>query len=191
VSDEYLTARAACGCGGRPWEVGLPRVLSWECGHCGGRRMVKPSEVPLVADLEAERDALAAEVARLRAVERHGGRLAERINARLTEEVLRLTAERDALLAAVRRHRDYRGDDRCYMDDEELYRALPEGYTPPAREVAVELENCRRYLECRRNPATEYVSPQREIERLAAENDALRAEVARLSRVVAEAEGEG
>jgi hypothetical protein len=102
-----------------------------------------------------------------------------------------VTAERDALLAAVRRHRDYRGDDRCWADDEELYRALPEGYTPPARDVAVELENCRRYLECRRNPATEYVSPQREIERLAAENDALRAEVARLSRVVAEAEGEG
>jgi hypothetical protein len=68
VSDECLTARAACGCGGRPWEAGVPRVLSWQCGHCGGRQTVLPSEVPLVAAVAAERDALAAEVIRLRAL---------------------------------------------------------------------------------------------------------------------------
>lgn len=70
------------------------------------------------------------------------------------------------LEAAIRKHRDYRGDDRCWLDDEELYRVLPEGYTPPQRDGAVELENCKRFIECRRNPKTEYVSPQREIEEL-------------------------
>lgn len=73
------------------------------------------------------------------------------------------------LEAAIRKHRDYRGDNRCWLDDEELYSVLPEGYTPPEREVAVEKENCDRFICNRRNPATVYVSPQEEIDRLTAE----------------------
>jgi hypothetical protein len=69
---------------------------------------------------------------------------------------------------AIRQHRDERGDDRCWQDDEKLYAALPEGYVPPARDTAVELGNCQRYIECRHNPATVYVSPQRRIEELEA-----------------------
>lgn len=67
---------------------------------------------------------------------------------------------------AIRKHRDQRGDDRCWQDDEELYKILPEGYEVPKREVAVEWAMCKKYLACRRNPKTEYISPQREIERL-------------------------
>lgn len=67
---------------------------------------------------------------------------------------------------AIRKHRDYRSDDRCWMDDEELYKILPEGYTPPARDCSVELENCKKYIESRHNPATEYISPELEIEHL-------------------------
>ncbi len=80
--------------------------------------------------------------------------------------LLDAAAERDALQAAIRRHRDERGDDRCWQDDETLYGVLPEGFTPPAREVAVELVRCAKYIACRRNPKTEYVSPQREIDAL-------------------------
>lgn len=69
---------------------------------------------------------------------------------------------------AIRKHRDQRGDDRCWMDDEELYKVLPEGYTPPKRDSSVELEHCKRFIQCRHNPATEYVSPQRYIEQLEA-----------------------
>ena len=79
------------------------------------------------------------------------------------------------LIKAIRKHRDQRGDDRCWRDDEELYAALPEGYTPPARDTTVELENCKRFIESRQNPKTEYVSPEREIERLRNENQRLRA----------------
>lgn len=86
-----------------------------------------------------------------------------------------LIAEIHRLMTAIRRHRDYKGDDRCWLDDEELYSALPEGFTPPARGSRVELLNCERYIQCRHNPATEYVSPQREIERLTKERDALAA----------------
>jgi hypothetical protein len=51
---EFLSARAECPCRARPWERGDPRVLSWECGHCGGRWRVTAEQVPLVAELRAE-----------------------------------------------------------------------------------------------------------------------------------------
>lgn len=70
------------------------------------------------------------------------------------------------IIDAVRYHRDQKGDDRCWMDDEKLYQSLPEGYTPPERDVAVELKFCEQYIKCRRNPKTVYVSPNRRIEEL-------------------------
>jgi hypothetical protein len=75
----------------------------------------------------------------------------------------------EVLAAAIRKHRDQKGDDRCWMDDEELYSVLPEGYTPPERTSEVELEFCKKFISCRRNPKTTYVSPQRRIEELEAE----------------------
>jgi hypothetical protein len=45
-------------------------------------------------------------------------------------DVEALLGEVDRLQAAVRRHRDARGHDRCWENDVELYRALPEA--PPA-----------------------------------------------------------
>jgi hypothetical protein len=84
--------------------------------------------------------------------------------ARLRES--ELFAEVERLRTAIRKHRDQRGDDRCWMDDEELYKALPEGYFPPERDTSVELEHCKRFIACRRNPATAYVSPERRIEEL-------------------------
>jgi hypothetical protein len=73
-------------------------------------------------------------------------------------------AERiEQLEGAIRKHRDYRGDDRCWMDDDELYSILPEGYHPPERDSAVELHHCERFISCRHNPQTIYLSPEREI----------------------------
>jgi hypothetical protein len=74
---------------------------------------------------------------------------------------------------AVRTHRDARGDDRCWKDDEDLYACLPEGFTPPERDSLVELANCERYIASRQHPATIYVSPEREIEQLRARVDNL------------------
>lgn len=79
------------------------------------------------------------------------------------------TQRAEVLENAIRSHRDARGDDRCWMDDEELYRALPEGYTPPARDTAVELHLCERFILNRHNPHTRYTSPQRRIEELETE----------------------
>lgn len=87
---------------------------------------------------------------------------------RIVAEWRALRAKRDSLLAAIRKHRDYRGDDRCYLDDGELYAILPEGDTRPWREVAVTLDNCRKFIICRQQ-GREYVSPQRRIEELEAE----------------------
>lgn len=72
----------------------------------------------------------------------------------------------EELETAIHKHRDQRGDDRCWMDDEDLYRVLPEGYEPPERDTSVEIGNCQRFIANRRNPKTVYVSPQREIEAL-------------------------
>lgn len=84
----------------------------------------------------------------------------------LTEHAL--LNEIKLLQDAIRKHRDQRGDDRCWLDDEELYKVLPEGYNPPERDSTVELKNCEKYIACRHNPGTTYLSPEREIERLKA-----------------------
>lgn len=91
--------------------------------------------------------------------------------------VKKLWDELDTLQIAVRKHRDYHGDDKCFHDDEELYQSLPEGYTPPIREVAVELEYCKKFIQYRQNPKTEYISPQRRIEELEEENLLLKAQL--------------
>lgn len=75
----------------------------------------------------------------------------------------------DLLLAAIRKHRDQRGDDRCWMDDQELYEVLPEGLGGADLRLcgAVEmLKNCTRFVASRHDPAQPYISSQRRIEEL-------------------------
>ena len=52
---------------------------------------------------------------------------------------------------AIRAHRDQKGDDRCWIDDVELYKQLPENIEadfalPPKEEF---LASCKRYCEKR------------------------------------------
>ncbi len=89
------------------------------------------------------------------------------------EQCQLLVAEYEKLLAAIRKHRDERGDDRCWKDNETLYAVLPEGYTPPERDSLVELENCKRYIASCHDPRTRYESPQRRIEELEAQVEEL------------------
>ena len=70
------------------------------------------------------------------------------------------------LEAAIRKIRDSRGDDRCWMDYESLFALLPEGYTPPIRDTTVELDLCRQFIASCHDPKVQYVSPQRRIEEL-------------------------
>lgn len=54
------------------------------------------------------------------------------------------------LETAIRKHRDQRGDDRCWLDDLELYAVLGDeqpDLTLPLREEF--LSNCSRFWECR------------------------------------------
>lgn len=59
-----------------------------------------------------------------------------------------LGAEVTKLRNAIRAHRDEKGHDRCWLDDQELYKALPEGLAevdqtlPPKEEF---IANCHRY----------------------------------------------
>lgn len=65
-----------------------------------------------------------------------------------------LEHEVDRLRAAIRKHRDQRLDDRCWMDDFELYEVLPEGIDPSYVDIRllpkeVMMRNCERFIECR------------------------------------------
>lgn len=64
-------------------------------------------------------------------------------------------AEVERLRAAIRKHRDQRLDDRCWMDDYELYEVLPEGIDPSYVDLRllpkdVMMRNCERFVDCRR-----------------------------------------
>ena len=65
----------------------------------------------------------------------------------LRSEVIRLRK-------AIRIHRDQRLDDRCWMDDYQLYEILPEGIDPSFVDLRllskeVMKKNCDRFIECR------------------------------------------
>ena len=94
-------------------------------------------------------------------------------------------AERRADTAenAIRAHRDARGDDRCWRDDETLYKVLPEGFTPTPVDTAVELHRCEQFIASRQHPFTVYVSPQRRIDELEAKLVQYQSLVERLARL--------
>lgn len=57
--------------------------------------------------------------------------------------------------AAIRKHRDQRGGDRCWMDDADLYRVLPDSPNGPLPQVfevgdkAAMLKECEHYIQRR------------------------------------------
>jgi hypothetical protein len=54
---------------------------------------------------------------------------------------------------AIRRHRDQKGDDNCWLDDYEyLYKLLPEKIkcNPELPDKDLMMYNCSRYYECRK-----------------------------------------
>jgi hypothetical protein len=79
-----------------------------------------------------------------------------------------LKAQLSLLQNKIRWHQNQwlSGDNKCWKDNEELYKLLPEGYTPPQRDTLCELENCKRYIESCHDPKVKYVSPQVRIQEL-------------------------
>jgi hypothetical protein len=76
-------------------------------------------------------------------------RLEARVN-ELTELFYSVKAERDKLKAAIKKHWSQKADDRCWMDDSDLYVAagLPDGSINVGNKAAM-LENCKRFIEAR------------------------------------------
>lgn len=76
-------------------------------------------------------------------------------------EVVRLRDDNARLRVAIRNHRDQRGDDRCFLDDEELYRALGEsGVVDLSLPSKCEfLKSCERFWEQRQSPQEKDGSP--------------------------------
>jgi cytidyltransferase-like protein len=110
---------------------------------------------------------------------------AEWYNAKaLTNEKIELNKQRlerahdriKTLEECIRKHRDswINGDDKCWKDNEELYKLLPEGFTPPEGDESVELWNCIKYLRSCHHPSVKYESPQVRIEELEIENNKLK-----------------
>src|SRR6185295_4021271 len=76
------------------------------------------------------------------------------------------------LQTAIRKHRDQRGDDRCWLDDVELYRALGEPML--IKDLALPgpcemMANCVRFIKSRQPDGIEYISPQLEFDIVDAE----------------------
>jgi hypothetical protein len=62
------------------------------------------------------------------------------------------------LEAAIRNHRDQRGDNRCHLDDHALYSVLGEGQPNTALPPECEfLESCKRFYRQRQHPCDEGV----------------------------------
>lgn len=83
-----------------------------------------------------------------------------------------LLAEVARLRAAIRNHRDQRGDDRCWLDDQTLYEALGEPIPENAQALPPKadfLTSCERYYEQRRCPAHVYPPGKMRIAELEAE----------------------
>lgn len=60
-------------------------------------------------------------------------------------------AEYEKLLAAIKAHRDQKADDRCWLDDRQLYAlaGLPDGYDPHVGDKFEMVKNCIRFVERR------------------------------------------
>src|SRR5579859_3417320 len=57
----------------------------------------------------------------------------------------------------IRDHRDQRGDDRCWIDDEKLYGLLPEGVkAQTALDSGLMIRNCQRFIETRQHPGDRF-----------------------------------
>lgn len=63
-------------------------------------------------------------------------------------EVSRLYSENIKLKDAIRNHRDQKSDDRCWLDDQELYKVLGDGNLGDncVGDKDQMLKNCERYL---------------------------------------------
>jgi hypothetical protein len=60
-----------------------------------------------------------------------------------------------SLRKAIRNHRDEKGHDRCWLDDQTLYNSLPEGLNGINQTLPSEKEfltNCKKYFEYRKSP---------------------------------------
>lgn len=72
----------------------------------------------------------------------------------MNEEDWRAYERIHELETAIRKHRDAKGHDRCWLDDIELYKVLgeesPDLSLPPKDEF---LRECEKYYECRRTTA--------------------------------------
>jgi hypothetical protein len=75
----------------------------------------------------------------------------------MTGCVMYLGSQVKKLHRAIRRHRDQRGDNRCWLDDNELYAILPDFQPPIDTELppkCIFLHNCERYWATRQGPFT-------------------------------------
>jgi uncharacterized small protein (DUF1192 family) len=99
----------------------------------------------------------------------------------LADRLAWCVAEIERLQAGIRHHRDQKGDDRCWLDDLDLYDLLPEGHVDPDLSLppkAEFLRSCERYWEqrCPFNKAGHITRPGLTIAQLEAEIERLRAE---------------
>lgn len=98
-------------------------------------------------------------------------------------EIESLRQHRNRLYTAIKKHHDQKADDRCWMDDNELYAAAGlDGADTRIGDPAAMLENCKRFVTLRcfnGGPWKSYVE-------LEAENEKLRKDILSLAHICIE-----
>lgn len=131
-------------------------------------------ELPTAEELAAWRETLSTPNATLFGI--YGGAMTRLLNA--AEQLAAVVAERDRLLAAITVHHKQKADDRCWMDDRDLYLAagLP-CHDASIGDPAAMAANCVRFI----NQRCESGGPWKSYAELESERDRLRDALERIA----------
>lgn len=102
-----------------------------------------------------------------------------------------LSAEIERLKNAIRNHRDQKGDDRCWMDDQELYAVLGDGNLGDNTigDPKKMLRNCEKFIAVRCQPGSSWIPYAELLEQnnlLIKQNEELKSQNALMKKQIAE-----
>ena len=109
-------------------------------------------------------------------------------NDRLAKELTEARAANERLQAAIKTHHAQKADDRCWIDDFDLYKAagLPM-HDPFVGDKAAMLENCKRFIKNRCGEGGDwksYAELEKELAEASAANERLQAEAAEMRDIL-------
>lgn len=95
------------------------------------------------------------------------------------------TKEHNDLVLSIKKHHDQKGDDRCWLDDVELYTAAGLDNSNSALPQLPEfISNCVRFHQSRQNPESKYVTVEQQIQKVTVRATSLMRQVTKVLKQV-------